>query len=67
MPGRLTTHVLDLVHGRPAAGMAIAEPTAQTRLIVDRERHQGAGHLPVPLPRSSCAPGGGGVAGKAHF
>lgn len=23
MPGRLTTHVLDIVHGRPAAGMAI--------------------------------------------
>jgi len=23
MPGRLTTHVLDTVHGRPAAGMAI--------------------------------------------
>lgn len=24
MTGRLTTHVLDLVHGRPAAGIAIA-------------------------------------------
>ena len=23
MPGRLTTHVLDLAHGRPAAGIAI--------------------------------------------
>jgi 5-hydroxyisourate hydrolase len=24
MPGRLTTHVLDTVHGRPAAGVAIS-------------------------------------------
>lgn len=24
MPGRLTTHVLDTAHGRPAAGMSIA-------------------------------------------
>ena len=23
MPGRLTTHVLDTAHGRPAAGMAV--------------------------------------------
>lgn len=49
MPGRLTTHVLDLVHGRPAAGMAIelfrlfpdGETEQRERLVVVRTNGEG--------------------------
>jgi 5-hydroxyisourate hydrolase len=49
MPGRLTTHVLDLVHGRPAAGMAIEvyhiflddETEQRVRLVVVRTNAEG--------------------------
>ena len=49
MPGRLTTHVLDLVHGRPAAGMAIEvyrifpddETEQRERLVVVRTNAEG--------------------------
>jgi 5-hydroxyisourate hydrolase len=52
VPGRLTTHVLDTVHGRPAAGMAVSllrvtstgghDILARTRTNVD-------GRLDAPL------------------
>ena len=47
MPGRLTTHVLDTVHGRPAAGVAIelycidSESNASERLIAVRTNAEG--------------------------
>jgi 5-hydroxyisourate hydrolase len=47
MPGRLTTHVLDIVHGRPAAGVAIElyridrEREARERLHVVRTNADG--------------------------
>jgi 5-hydroxyisourate hydrolase len=47
MAGRLTTHVLDTVHGRPAAGMAIElyrldpESDARERLQVVRTNAEG--------------------------
>ena len=47
MAGRLTTHVLDTVHGRPAAGMAIElyridpESDARERLHVVRTNAEG--------------------------
>jgi 5-hydroxyisourate hydrolase len=49
MAGRLTTHVLDLVHGRPAAGMAIevyrifpnGETEQRERLVAVRTNAEG--------------------------
>ena len=45
MPGRLTTHVLDLVHGRPAAGMAIEV------YRIDPESERGSGSSCARMPR----------------
>ena len=47
MPGRLTTHVLDTVHGRPAAGVSIElyriepESDARERLVAVRTNAEG--------------------------
>ncbi len=52
MPGRLTTHVLDTVHGRPAAGMAVelwSIPDTGHRELVARVRTNADGRLDAPL------------------
>lgn len=47
MPGRLTTHVLDIVHGRPAAGLAVElyridpELDVRERIILVRTNAEG--------------------------
>ena len=53
MPGRLTTHVLDTVHGRPAAGMAIelyrVHPGGDQREQVSVVRTNAEGRTDAPL------------------
>ena len=52
MPGRLTTHVLDTAHGRPAAGMAVELwriTASEGRELVKRARTNDDGRLDVPL------------------
>ena len=74
MAGRLTTHVLDTVHGRPAAGLSIElyrldpESDARERLHVVRTNAEGrtddpllAGAVTSPTHRLAIdAIGGGG-------
>lgn len=49
--GRLTTHVLDTVHGRPAAGMAVAlyRLGAEGAALVGRWRLNADGRADAPL------------------
>ena len=53
MPGRLTTHVLDIVHGRPAAGMAIelcrVSPDGEQRERLSVVRTNAQGRTDAPL------------------
>ncbi|MBA2596851.1 MAG: hydroxyisourate hydrolase [Chloroflexia bacterium] len=53
MPGRLTTHVLDTVHGRPAAGVAIElfriDPETDERERLASIRTNGEGRTDGPL------------------
>lgn len=52
MPGRLTTHVLDLAHGRPAAGMALElwrEGAQEEYRQLASLRTNGDGRLDAPL------------------
>ena len=62
MAGRLTTHVLDTVHGRPAAGMAIElyrldpESDARERLHVVRTNAEGRTDGPL-LAGDALRPG----------
>lgn len=52
MPGRLTTHVLDTAHGRPAAGMAIELwriTSTGGREMVARVRTNADGRTDAPL------------------
>ena len=62
MAGRLTTHVLDTVHGRPAAGLSIelyridGESDTRERLLVVRTNAEGRTDGPS-LPATLCAPG----------
>ena len=50
--GRLTTHVLDTMHGKPAAGMAVelhAVDEAGGRKLLKRIATNGAGRADAPL------------------
>ena len=52
MPGRLTTHVLDMVHGTPARGLAVELwqlPDAAAPQFVARDRTNADGRLDKPL------------------
>jgi 5-hydroxyisourate hydrolase len=53
MAGRLTTHVLDIANGCPAAGMAIAlyrlGPGPDERALVARTTTDADGRAPAPL------------------
>ena len=52
MPGRLTTHVLDTAHGRPAAGMAVELwrlTTLGDRELVTAATTNADGRLDAPL------------------
>ena len=53
MAGRLTTHVLDTVHGRPAAGLAIElyriDPESEAREQLTVMRTNGEGRTDGPL------------------
>jgi 5-hydroxyisourate hydrolase len=53
MAGRLTTHVLDTVHGRPAAGLAIElyriDPETDSRERLTAVRTNGEGRTEGPL------------------
>ena len=53
MPGRLTTHVLDTVHGRPAAGVAIElyriQPENEVREQLTVARTNADGRTDGPL------------------
>jgi 5-hydroxyisourate hydrolase len=53
MPGRLTTHVLDTVHGRPAAGIAVElyrlDPESGERERLSAVRTNAGGRTDGPL------------------
>lgn len=53
MPGQLTTHVLDTVHGCPAAGVAIEvwrlTPTTGVRTLLTSARTNAGGRTSEPL------------------
>ncbi|HMO59258.1 MAG TPA: hydroxyisourate hydrolase, partial [Roseiflexaceae bacterium] len=51
MSGRLTTHVLDTMHGRPAAGMAVAlwRIHAHDRILIASAITNSDGRLATPL------------------
>lgn len=53
MPGRLTTHVLDTVHGRPASGLAIElyriDPESDSRERLTSVRTNAEGRTDGPL------------------
>ena len=52
MPGRLTTHVLDTAHGRPAAGVAIELwriDGADSRTLLKAVRTNADGRVDAPL------------------
>lgn len=49
-PGRLTTHVLDTVHGHPAAGMSVALYVMQGEwALIKQARTNADGRLDAPL------------------
>jgi 5-hydroxyisourate hydrolase len=57
MPGKLTTHVLDTAHGRPAAGMEIElwriDPAAEGgRVLLKRVATNAGGRTDAPLLES---------------
>ena len=53
MTGRLTTHVLDTAHGRPAAGLAVElwrlDPATGDRALLTAIRTDADGRPPAPL------------------
>ena len=53
MAGRLTTHVLDTAHGRPAAGMRVElfrlDPSSDERNLLKETRTNAEGRTDAPL------------------
>lgn len=53
MPGRLTTHILDTAHGRPAAGvqleLARLDPVSGERRVLKATRTNADGRTDAPL------------------
>jgi 5-hydroxyisourate hydrolase len=51
MPGRLTTHVLDIMHGRPAVGMGVTlyRIDADARTLIKEALTNDDGRLDAPL------------------
>lgn len=49
MPGKLTTHVLDTAHGRPAAGMAIDLLDLESGSLIVTLRTNADGRADAPL------------------